>query len=172
MVAMDENIQDEAWWRRQAAAQGEWWRKRAATHQEETLRQNNLMYGGLIGIGVVLVQPFLTPGTAALDLSAQICVTAFSLAIPLLSALIVLNRHETYRRRQTSSVLVLVAQQAALGLGFVGVVAGFWHIMTIAGIAILVGTILGVAVHSAGYERVEKEDAQATPGAEQPPQAP
>ncbi|MFD1546871.1 hypothetical protein [Nonomuraea guangzhouensis] len=141
---MDENVADEAWWRRQAAAQGEWWRKRAAGQQEETLRQNNLMYGGLIAIGVVLVQPFLTPG-------------------------VMLNRHETYRRRMTSSVVVLVAQQAALGLGYVGVVAGFWHIMTIAGIAILVGTILGLAVHSAGYVRVEEDDAQATPGAEQPP---
>lgn len=170
MGTMNESIPDEAWWRRQAAAQGEWWKKRAAAHQEETLRQNNLMYGGLIGIGVVLVQPFLTPGAASLDLSAQICVIAFSLAIPLLSALIVLNRHETYRRRMTSSVVVLVAQQAALGLGYAGVVAGFWHIMTIAGIAIMVGTILGLAVHSAGYVRVEEDDAQATPGAEQPPQ--
>ncbi|MFD1939651.1 hypothetical protein ACFSKW_50160 [Nonomuraea mangrovi] len=168
---MDENIANEAWWRRQAAAQGEWWKKRAAGLQEESLRQNNLMYGGLIGVGAVFVQPFLTSGAASLDLSAMICVIAFSLAIPLLSALIVLNRQETYRRRMSSSVVVLVAQQVALGLGFVGVVAGFWHIMPIAGIAILVGAILGVAVHGAGYVRLEEEDARATPGAEQPPQA-
>ncbi|GAA4711039.1 hypothetical protein GCM10023263_58800 [Phytohabitans rumicis] len=170
MVAMDESIANEAWWKRRAAAQAEWWRKRAAAQQEESLRQNSLMYGGLIAIGAVMVQPFLTPGAASLDLSAKICVIAFSLAIPLLSALIMLNRHETYRRRMTSSVVVLVAQQVALGLGFVGVVGGFWHIMPIAGIAILVGTGLGVAVHSAGYIRVEEEDAQATQGAEQPPQ--
>ncbi|MEV0238009.1 hypothetical protein [Nonomuraea sp. NPDC050786] len=81
MVATDENIANEAWWRRQAAAQAEWWKKRSTGHQEETLRQNNLMYGGLIGVGVVLVQPFLTPGGASLDLSAKICVIAFSLAI-------------------------------------------------------------------------------------------
>lgn len=168
MVDMDESSANEAWWRRQATAQAEWWQKRAVAHQGETLRQNGLMYGGLIGIGVVLVQPFLTSGAASLDLSAKICVIAFSVAIPLLSALIMLNRHETYRRRMTSSVVVLVAQQVALGLGFVGVVAGFWHIMTIAGIAILVGAILGVAVHSAGYVRVEEEDAQANQGAEQP----
>jgi O-antigen/teichoic acid export membrane protein len=170
MMAMEENSADEAWWRRQATAQREWWRKRAAAQQEESLQQNSLMYGGLIAIGIVFVQPFLTSGTASLDLSAKICVTAFSLAIPLLSALIVLNRHETYRRRMTSSVLVLVAQQVALGLGFAGVVAGFWHITTIAGIAALVGATLGVAVHGAGYTRVEEDDAQATQGAEQPPQ--
>jgi hypothetical protein len=170
MVAVDENIANEAWWRRQAVAQGEWWRKRAEAQQEESLRQDNLMYGGLIGIGAVLVQPFLSPGGAALDLSAQICVIAFSLAIPLLAALIMLNRQEAYRRRTSSSVLVLVAKQVALGLGFAGVVAGFWHIMTIAGIAILVSTIVGLAVHGAGWLRVEEEDARATPGSDQPPQ--
>jgi hypothetical protein len=42
--------------------------------EQEWLRQNNLIYGGLIGIGVVLVQPFLT--AASLDLSATICVVA------------------------------------------------------------------------------------------------
>jgi hypothetical protein len=170
MVAMDENVANEAWWRRQAAVQVERWQKRAAAQQEETLRQNSLMYGGLIAIGAVFVQPFLTSEAASLDLSAKICVIAFSLAIPLLSALIVLNRQETYRRRVASSGLVLVGQQVALGLGFVGVVAGFWHIMTIAGIAILVGAILGVAVHSAGYVRVEEADAHATQDAEQPSQ--
>jgi hypothetical protein len=42
--------------------------------EQEWLRQNNLICGGLIGIGVVLVQPFLT--AASLDLSATICVVA------------------------------------------------------------------------------------------------
>lgn len=169
MVAMDENVANEAGLRRQASAQAEWWNKRAAGQQEETLRQDSLMYGGLIGSGVVFVQPFLTPGVA-LDLSAKICVIAFSMAIPLLSALIVLNRQETFRRRMTSSVFVLVAKQAALALGFAGVFAGFWHIMMIAGIAALVAAGFGLAVHGAGFARVEEDDARATPGAEQPPQ--
>lgn len=169
MVAMDTDIADESWWKRKAAAQANWWKKRAEAHEEQSLRQNNMMYGGLIAIGVVLVQPFLTSGAASLDLSAEICVIAFSLAIPILSALLVLNLHETYRRRASSSVFVLVVQQGSLGLGYVGVVAGFWHIMAIAGIAILVATGLGVAVHGAGYVRVEEEDAQATSDAEQPP---
>ncbi|WP_240506449.1 tRNA (N6-threonylcarbamoyladenosine(37)-N6)-methyltransferase TrmO [Thermoactinospora rubra] len=155
---MDENTQSAEWWERQAAAQVEWWRKRTAGQVEETLRQDNLMYGGLIGIGVVFVQPFLTPGTAPLDLSAKICVIAFSLAIPLLAALVVLNRQETYRRRATTSVFVRVAKGSALGLGFIGVVAGFWHIMMIAGVVVLVGGILGLAVHSVGFVRVEEED--------------
>jgi hypothetical protein len=162
MVVMDENTQNEEVWERQAAAQVDWWMKRTAGQVEEALRQNNLMYSGLIGVGVVLVQPFLTSGIASLDLSAKICVIAFSLAIPLLSALLMLNRQETYRRRATKSVLARVARASSLGLGFTGVVAGFWHIMTIAGVAVLIGGILGLAVHSAGFVRVEEEDAQAT----------
>jgi hypothetical protein len=47
--------------------------------EQEWLRQNNLIYGCLIGIGVVLVQPFLT--APSLDLSATICVVAFSVVI-------------------------------------------------------------------------------------------
>lgn len=173
MVAMNEHSSDEARWKRHAAVQTAWWTKRAASLQEESLRQNNLMYGALIAIGAVFVQPFLTSGRASLDLSAQICVFAFSLAIPLLSALMLLNRQETYRRRSAASVFVMVSQQVALGLGFAGVVAGFWHIMPAAGIVLLVGALLGVAVHGAGYVRVEQDDAQATgdvPATQQPPQ--
>jgi len=43
--------------------------------EQEWLRQNNLSYGGLIAIGVFMVQPFLTAGS--LDV----------VAIPLLAAL-------------------------------------------------------------------------------------
>jgi hypothetical protein len=46
----------------------------------------------LIAIGVAMVHPFLT--AASLDLTAKICVVAFSLAIPLLAALVLVNRQE------------------------------------------------------------------------------
>ncbi|MCK2219575.1 hypothetical protein MF672_038145 [Actinomadura sp. ATCC 31491] len=174
---MDDNTHDEerrereaaaaqaAEWERQAAAQAAWWTRRMSGYGEELLRQNNLMYSGLIAIGIVLVQPFLTSGAASLDLSAKICVIAFSLAIPLLAALIVLNRHEAYRRRAARSVVVRVARESSLGLGFVGVVAGLWHIMVLAGVAVLVGGVLGLVVYSAGFARVEEEDDQAAKGA-------
>jgi hypothetical protein len=63
---------------------------------QEWLRQNKLIYGGLIAIGVYMVQPFLTAGL--LDLSATICVVALSVAIPLLAGLLVLNRQEIFLR--------------------------------------------------------------------------
>jgi hypothetical protein len=84
---------------------------------QERLRQNNLIYGGLIAIGVALVQPFLT--AASLDLSARICAVAFS-----------------------------------------------WHILWIAGVAVLISGLTGVTVHSAGYVRLERD-----PGGPAPPAA-
>ena len=64
---------------------------------QEWLRQNNLIYGALIAIGVFMVQPFLT--APSLDLTARICVVAFAVAIPLLAALVMVNRQEAFRRR-------------------------------------------------------------------------
>lgn len=143
MVFVKEDAEHEKWWLRQDPGQ-----------EEEWLRQNNLIYGGLIAVGVVMVQPFLT--AASLDLPATISVVAFSVAIPLLVALVMVNQQETFRRRRTKSVLVAIAQVVAQTGAFIGVVAGFWHILWIAGVGILAGGLVGVGVHSAGYTRLER----------------
>lgn len=135
-------------------------------HLEAGLRQVNLMYVGLIGIGLVMVQPFLT--AESLDLSAKICVVAFSVAIPLLAALLMVNWEETYRRRESGSVLVSITQVAAQMSAFVGVVAGFWHILWIAGAGVLAGGIVGLGVHSAGYARLVLNGEPTTQVGEEP----
>jgi hypothetical protein len=134
--------------------------------EQEWLRQINLIYGGLIGIGVLMVQPFLT--AASLDLAAKICVVAFSVAIPLLAALVLVNRQEVFRRRATTSVLVEIARGVAQVGAFVGVVAGFWHILWIAGVVMLASGIVGVVVYSAGYMRLERDREPTPQEAEEP----
>jgi hypothetical protein len=136
------------------------WLRRDPAQEREWLRQNSLIYSGLIGIGVVMIQPFLT--AASLDLSAKICVVAFWVTIPLLAALVVVNRQEGFRRRATPSVLVTIARVVAQNCALVGVVAGFWHILWIAGVGILAGGLVGVAVLSAGYTHL-KRDEEPTP---------
>src|SRR5690348_11383194 len=84
--------------------------------QREWIRQNSAIYGGLIAIGVVLVQQFLT--ATGLDWPAKICVLAFSVAIPLLAALVLVNRQENFRRRPTDSLVVRVARSIAQLLAF------------------------------------------------------
>jgi hypothetical protein len=62
-------------------------------------------------MAVVMVQPFLT--AESLDLAAEISVVAFSVAVPLLAALMLVNRQEAFRRHRTKSVLVAFAQVMA-----------------------------------------------------------
>jgi hypothetical protein len=133
--------------------------------EQEWLRQNNLSYGGLIAIGVFMVQPFLT--AASLDVTARICILAFAVAIPLLAALMLLNRQEAFRRR-ARSVVVTIAQVVAQVCAYLGVVAGFWDILWIAGVALLASGLLAVAVHSAGYWRLERDQQPTLQEAEGP----
>jgi hypothetical protein len=111
MIVEEDAAQERAWLRQDPQLEQEW------------LRQNNLIYGGLIAIGVYLVQPFLT--TASLDRSATIS-------------------------------------------AFVGVVAGFWHILWIAGVGILASGLVGVGVHSAGYWRLERDQVPTPQEGEEP----
>ena len=121
---------------------------------EEAVRQLGLIYGGLIGIAVVMVQPFLA--AASLDATAKVSVIAFSVAIPLLAALVMVNRQEAFRHRRTPSLSVTITQVIAHLAAFIGIVAGFWHIDWRAGVAFLAAGFVGVLVHSAGYWRLEE----------------
>jgi hypothetical protein len=132
------------------------------TQEAEWVRQNNLAYVGLMGAGLVMVQPFVTAAT--LDLPAKICVVAFAVAIPLLAALVLVSQQEAFRRRSTPSVLVLLAKPFAQTCAFVGIVAGFWHILWIAGAGTLAAAIVGVGVHSAGFYRLERDQREQAEG--------
>jgi hypothetical protein len=119
---------------------------------EEWLRQEDLIYGGLIAIGIVMVQALLP---YPLNTSAKTCVIAFAVAIPLLAALILVNRQEQFRRRRTSSRIVAGARAVAQGAAFLGLVAGFWHLDWIAGAAVIASSLVAVGVHSAGFTALE-----------------
>jgi hypothetical protein len=121
--------------------------------QEEWIRQSNLIYGGLAAAGLVVVQPFLSAGP--LDLPATVCVIAFAVSIPLLAALLVLNRQEEFRRRTSRSRLVALAKAVAQGSAFVGITGAFWHISTAAGIVFLAMGFIATGVHSSGFVRLE-----------------
>ena len=68
-------------------------------NQAEGLRQLGVIYAALILIGVYIVQPFLV--APSLDATATISVIAFAVAIPLLAALVLVNRQETFRGRRS-----------------------------------------------------------------------
>ncbi|MEV1131170.1 ECF transporter S component [Agromyces sp. NPDC049794] len=120
---------------------------------DEWLKQNNLMYGGLVGICIVLVQPLVTD--AAPSLLGLASVILFAIAIPLLAGLILLNRQETYRHRLAKSRAVTVFRSLAMGTAFAGIVTTFWHVSWIAGAVLLVSAFVATLVHGAGYTGVE-----------------
>jgi hypothetical protein len=136
---------------------------------EEWVRQENLICGGLMAIGIVMVQALLP--YPPLNTSAMICVTAFAVAIPLLAALIMVNRHEQFRRRRSGSRIVAGARAIAQGAAFLGLVAGFWHLDWIAGAVVLASSFVALGVHSAGFTALEwqpSEPAQEDPPREEP----
>lgn len=100
-----------------------------------------------------MVQPFLTE--ESLDPSAMVCVIAFAVSIPLLAALLVLNRQEEFRRRTSRSWLVGLAKAVAQAAAFAGIAAGFWHMSMIAGIVFLAVGCIAVGVHSSGFTQLE-----------------
>jgi hypothetical protein len=121
--------------------------------EREWLDQTALMYGALIGTSVLMVQPFIT--APSLDLVATISVVAFSIAIPLLAALILVSRQETFHGRRTRSTLVTISQAVAQGAAIIGLIAAFWHIHWIAGVGLLVSGLVAIAIHSAGFWKLE-----------------
>jgi hypothetical protein len=120
---------------------------------DEWLRQNNLMYGALVGISIVLVQPLITD--AAPSPLALASIILFATAIPMLAGLIVLNWQELYRHRLATSRTVTVARSLAMGAAFAGIVTTFWSVNWIAGVVLLISAVVAMFVHSAGYTGVE-----------------
>lgn len=121
--------------------------------QLEWLRQDKLVNGALIAGCVAIAQPFLTAGPP--DLTASIAVVSFAVAIPLLAALLMVNEQEVFRRRRANLLLLSLIKSLGQGLAVLGVAAAFWHVVWIAGVAILVSAVVAIFVHSAGFTRLE-----------------
>ena len=121
--------------------------------QQEWLRQDNLIFGGLIAGCVAVMQPFLT--APALDISASIALVSFAIAIPLLAALLMVNQHEAYRHRLTGLRRLSIAKIVGQGLAVIGVAAAMWHTLWIAGVALLVSGLVATGLHSSGFTRLE-----------------
>jgi hypothetical protein len=121
--------------------------------QREGVRQLGLIYGGLIGVAVLVLQPFL--GARSLDAAAKVSVIAFAVAIPLLAGLAMVNWQEGFRGRRSTSVSVIVAQSIAQAAAVTGIVAAFWHVTWVAGVTFLAAGLVAMLVHSAGWWRLE-----------------
>lgn len=149
----------------EAAARADEEAARAAAEQERGwesdpsvvaswLRQNNLVLAGLIGIGLIFVQPFLT--VPELTVAATVCVIGFAVSIPLLAALILVNEIERDTGRFSDSRAVAWGRPVAMLSGAVGLIAGFWEISWQAAVVLMVSGIAAGGMHAAAYARFLK----------------
>ncbi|MEV0293628.1 hypothetical protein [Nocardia sp. NPDC050710] len=110
--------------------------------------RNNLVYGGLIAIGVVILQGFLTAD--ALGVSGKISVIGFAIALPLLAVLIMIG--ELHGEQAAAPNLTdEAARVVALLSSVAGVIAAFWHIDWVAGVVVLIAGILGLGVYGSHF---------------------
>lgn len=130
--------------------------RRDPRRRAEWLRQDQLIYGGLIAGSVALVQPFLA--ATELDLASTIAAVSFSVAIPLLAALLMIGEQEAFRRRPAGLRVVSITKAVGQGAAVLGVAAAFWHMSWLAGVGLLASGLIGVLVHAAGWSRLEGVD--------------
>jgi hypothetical protein len=120
------------------------------------LQQDNLIYVGLIGIGVVIMQPFIA--AASLDLPSKICVVALSLANPLLAVLVMLTQVQPLHHYASYPGYLFVAKTVGQVSAFVGVVAAFWHVLWLAGVLVLVSGSVWFALYATYYKLLERDE--------------
>lgn len=125
------------------------------TQKEGWLQQDSLIYGGLIGICVVIMQPFIA--ATSLDVPFKICIVAFSLAIPMLAVLIMLTQVQSLHHYASYPGYLVIARIVGQVSAFIGVIAAFWHMLWIAGVVVLVSGVVGLALYATYYRRLEHD---------------
>jgi hypothetical protein len=122
------------------------------TEQAGWLQQETVMYGGMVGIGIVIMQAFISAG--AHDVAARVSLVAFAVALPLLAVLIMLNQVQDAQRQYVRPWYLTVAKVVGQTGACLGVAAAFWHVLWWAGVVLAVSGAVGLAVYAAGYQRL------------------
>lgn len=112
-------------------------------------KQNSLMYGGLIAVGVVILQGFLT--ASPLGVSGRISMIAFAISLPLLAVLLMLDEWQSGEQAPSPSMTDDAAKAIALLSSLVGVVAAFWHIDWSAGVAVIAAGVVALGVYGTHF---------------------
>lgn len=110
----------------------------------------NIMYGGLSGLGLIMIQPFMYRGEFT-GTAAKVCVISFAISTPIFASLLLLNHEEEFKARISKSKIVMLCKGLAQIAAVTGFVAGFWHINPLVGKIALASCILALCAHTAGY---------------------
>lgn len=114
---------------------GEW--------HDQALRVSNLVNGGLIAIGIVILQDFIA--LDHFDIPAFVSLLAFAFAIPLLAGhslfRLLLSQVNYYVEMIWFRILFDYTRFIGLFCGWVGVVSAFWYASWIAGLIFSVTSV-------------------------------
>ena len=124
--------------------------------KEEWAQQTRAIFAGLIGIGVVIVQALI--GINATDPPAVIAMLAFAIALPLLGTLVMINVVQAKYKYASYPFYLTFAYIVGQSSAFVGVIAAFWHVSWIAGVLILISSLVGLAIYLAYSKQLEKDN--------------
>jgi hypothetical protein len=122
------------------------------TEQAGWLQQETVVYGGMVAIGVVIMQAFIAAG--AHDLAAVVSLVAFAVALPLLAVLIMLNQAQDVQHQYMRPWYLIGAKLVGTSGALLGVAAAFWHVLWPAGVVLAISGAVGLAVYAAGYQRL------------------
>jgi tellurite resistance protein TehA-like permease len=118
------------------------------TYPSNTARSNphpsDLWSGGLIAIGIIILQDFfyLSP----LDSAAYTSIFAFAIAIPILTCNLLMN----FRRRgsnETATIPEILFYFVGIFAAIIGIMAAFWHVCWIAAVVFFVSTTAAFIVY-------------------------
>jgi hypothetical protein len=102
----------------------------------------NVECGALIAISLVLLQDVLS--SPSLDIPLTVTSCAFAIAIPLLSAKLMINFEESKAGYYVPSNRVKFLYWAGMGAAFVGINAAFWHLSWLIGSLFAISSLLAI----------------------------
>ncbi len=124
--------------------------------QEEWIRQSSAILAGLIGISVVIVQALIA--NKASDPPAVISILAFAIALPMMGALVMINVALARHRYASFPGYLTFAYLLGECSAAVGVVAAFWHVSWVAGLLIMVSSLIGLGTYFTYIKQLQREN--------------
>ena len=128
----------------------------------EWTQQALVTYGGLIAIGVVILQALIS--AQSLDLPLLISILAFAIALPLLAVMVLVNHAQASYRYASYPKYLTVVILLGQGGAFIGVLAAFWHISWIAAILLLISGGIGLVVYTVYSKQLIRDNPADTTG--------
>lgn len=122
---------------------------------EENIALSNIACGGLIAIGLVMLQAFIA--LTSLDSAEFISVLAFAIAIPLLTGRILQNFLVKLSKKDRVALGCSNTYYLGTLAALVGIGAAFWHVSYVAGIVFISSSFVAFAAFLLQYISIHEK---------------